>query len=439
MDLIIEKREMKLSRSGISVPLIACKLAAAFFLTSGQLIFAQNSLPVIRASSTTVDLRDGNHFRKAYWAIMPERKPDYYYVEIPEKPHNITFITDLDSISFSTVYGREYDFIILLNGKDSCFTRISATYKNPVHSSKMQMAAGSDTLPFALGDNSKIYFKGRINGSQLLDIQFDLGAGGTVIKKSSAEKVKMHFDQTVTLHNSDGVNQVPSASTNHLQIENLAWDSVGIAVADNMTHREDLIIGNSLFKDKILEIDYNKMIVLVHDTPPLHSASFSRHELILDGGVIPFAHISLTSRGDTKNGWAMFDTGAYTTILNSADAPLYYRVFGEFMRMVGADQKRFTPKLSIGGFDFSGFNYNVQNMGGDGFHMILGNDLLKRFNIILDNRNGYLYLKANSFVKAPYGRRGEYYLVMIAFGLLIVLASIAVFYISRRKRSSSSF
>lgn len=429
---------MNPSRSGANVVFIAYKLVAAFFLTSGQLVFAQNSLPVIRASSTTVDLRDGKHFRKGYWAIMPERKPDYYYVEIPESPHNVTFITDLDSISFSTAYSREYDFIILLNGKDSCFTRISATYKNPVHSSKMQMAAGSDTLPFALGDNSKIYFKGRINGSQLLDIQFDLGAGGTVIKKSSAEKVKMHFDQTVTLHNSDGVNQVPSASANHLKIGNLTWDSVNIAVADNMTHREDLIIGNSLFNNKILEIDYDKMIVLVHDTLPLHSASFSRHDLILDGGVIPFALAGLTSRGDTKKGWAMFDTGAYTTILNSADVPLLYRVLGEFVRMVGADHKSFTPKISIGGFDFSGFNYNVQNMGGDGLYMILGNDLLKRFNIILDNRNGYLYLKANSFARAPYGRRGEYYLVMIAVGLLIVSAGITAFYVSRRKRNSSS-
>lgn len=135
----------------------------------------------------------------------------------------------------------------------------------------------------------------------------------------------------------------------------------------------------------------------------------------------------------------MFDTGAYTTILNSEDVPLSYRLSRELMRMVGMGYKRFTPKLRIGNDEFSGFNYNVQNMGKDGFHMIIGNNLLKRFNLILDNKNGHLYLKANALAKEPYGKRGEYYLVLIAVGaLVIVLAGIVVYIKTRKKLNQPS-
>jgi len=410
-----------------------CVLIVALLLLPTLTTFAQRLLPVIRATSKTVDILDGNHLKKGYWAIMPERKPDYYFVEIPQKNNRVTFITDQDSISFETVYGKDYDFIILLNGKDSCFTRISARYRNLVPFTRKKTGAGLDTIPFRLGDNSKIYLKGSLNGSQPLDIQLDLGAGGSVIKKASIDKVKMNFDQTTTLHNTDGSNKVPFSSRNLLQIGDLAWDSVSIAVADNMTHREDLIVGNSLFRDKILEIDYDKMILVIHDTVPGHSASYSRQDLVLDGGVIPFIEASLTKGGQTQKGWVMFDTGAYTTILNSQDVPIPYRILGELTQMAGSSSKRFIPKLSIADQEFSGFNYNVQDMGKNGLHMILGNDLLKRFNTILDNRSGYLYLKANSLAQLPYGRRGEYYLVMIAVAAFLLTALIVLFIRMRKK------
>ena len=425
---------MIFSKQAVGMLTVVYNCTMLLLLIPAQFALAQSDLPVVRASSKTVDIRDGKHFREGYWAIMPERKPDYYYTEIPEKPHTVTFITNLDSISVDLTYGKEFDFIILLNGKDSCYTRISARYRNLNTFTRKKTGVESDTIPFRLGDNSKIYLKGNLNGSQLLDIQLDLGAGGSVIKKASVAKVNMNFDQTTTLHNTDGSNQVPFSSRNLLQIGDLAWDSVSIAVADNMTHREDLIIGNSLFRNKILEINYDKMVLVIHDTLPGHATSYCRRDLVLDGGVIPFVEVSL-SQGDTKSGWAMFDTGAYTTILNSQDVPIPYRVLGELGKMVGSNRNRFIPKLSIANQEFSGFNYNVQDMGKNGLHMILGNDLLKRFNTILDNRNGYLYMQPNSLIQSPYGRRGEYYLVMIATGVLLLLTGIVVY---RRIRKSKS-
>jgi hypothetical protein len=411
---------------------IAYGFATALLLTSVQFAFAQSDLPVVRASSKTVSIRDGKHFKKHYWAIMPEKKPDYYYAEIPQKNNTITFITDLDSISFDVAFGKEYDFIILLNGKDSCFTRISARYKNFNASTRKNAGARPDTIPFTLGDNHKIYVNAKLNGSDVTNIQLDLGAGGTIINKTSVKKVKMNFDEKVNLANSDGVNQVQSASKNLLQIGNLVWDSVAIAVASNMKDHEDLIIGNSLFKDKILEINYDKKVLVVHDAFPPQIASYSRHDVILDGGVIPYIAVNLTIRNKTQTGWVMFDTGARTSILNSADAPMAYRVASELAGMIGLDEA-ITPKLSIGNYQLSGFEYKTRGMGGEGLNMILGNDLLKRFNLVLDNKNGYLYMQPNSLTNTPYEKRDEYYVVRIVTGLVLLLAGIVVYIKTRKK------
>ena len=94
---------------------------------------AQNNLPVIKASSRKADIRDGNIYQKGEWNLSPEVKPDIYYSLNPSKASQITFFTNQDSISFNTIPGKTYDFIIVLDGKDSCYTQIStiARVSNP--------------------------------------------------------------------------------------------------------------------------------------------------------------------------------------------------------------------------------------------------------------------------------------------------------------------
>jgi hypothetical protein len=93
-----------------------------------QLDFAQ-SLPVIKAKSKKVDVRDGKVFQKGVWNLTPEAKPDIYQALEPIFEKRITFYTDIDSIAFDVAPGKSYDFLIVLNGKDTCYTRISTIRK----------------------------------------------------------------------------------------------------------------------------------------------------------------------------------------------------------------------------------------------------------------------------------------------------------------------
>lgn len=89
-------------------------------------IFSQQKILTIKATSGKVDVKDGEVYQKGVWNLSPEVRPDIYYALGPAREKRITFYTDIDSVSFDTVPGNVYDFIILLNDKDTCYTQISA-------------------------------------------------------------------------------------------------------------------------------------------------------------------------------------------------------------------------------------------------------------------------------------------------------------------------
>jgi hypothetical protein len=193
-------------------------------------------------------------------------------------------------------------------------------------------ASHEETIPFTLGDNDKIYVKGRINGGQELDLQFDLGAGGSIIKKSAVSKARMQFDGTVRLRNSHGDNVVPSSSRNRLDVAGLSWDEVAFAVADNMTWR-------------------------VRSAP---------------------------ARPDSDSGWT-----------------------------------RVTPNYSVG-----------RDEGDRAALGVLGNDVLKRFNLIIDNRSGAAYFRPNGRMQDRF-RNPEYYVVR-ALALAVGTLAMLTIWLARR-------
>lgn len=92
-----------------------------FILFAAHIAFAQKRTPIIKATSTQVDIRDDRKLNKNAWRIVPEEKLDVYVTS----GKKVTFYTDIDSISFKIDPKiGQYDFIILLNGKDTARTQI---------------------------------------------------------------------------------------------------------------------------------------------------------------------------------------------------------------------------------------------------------------------------------------------------------------------------
>ena len=90
-------------------------------------LFAQSELPAIRSNTKVISIQDGAELRKNSWSLAPEAKPDVYEARlINGMPHTVTFLTDVDKISFTVEEGKKYDFIIKF-GTEVCHTQIVGT------------------------------------------------------------------------------------------------------------------------------------------------------------------------------------------------------------------------------------------------------------------------------------------------------------------------
>lgn len=389
--------------------------------------FAQQQLPIIRSKSNTVSIRDGNQFMKDTWTLSPEVKPDTYFSAFPRKTSTVSFITDIDSISFNTAYDQTYDFIIL-RGQDSCYTRIAAKYSGVYDP---EGTSGRDTIPFTM-HNSRIYFNGLINGHKNIAIQFDLGAGSSCVNVNSVIKTGVIFDGNTNVTNTNGSNAVPSSSNNTLVIGQLKWQHIPLVQVKNMDKDEDLIIGNSLFETKVIEINYDKKIMIISDQLHHEPMGYTQHEIILEQHR-PKILTTVNIAGKTYTDWFLFDTGRDGTMLIGGAFSDKYHLWNQYKTILPLSDKKIVviPQLSVGNLTFNDIVTNaVKNTGKSS---LLGNELLNHFNVILDNPNGVIYLKPNSLPHKKYATYTKLKIKAAGYltGIVIVL-TLLIFFIRRR-------
>ncbi len=356
---------------------------------------AQINLPVIRATSKNVKIRDGIVV-KDWWYITPETKPDRYWVDFPRKEQVVAFITDTDSISFLVKQGMAYDFVILVDGRDSAFTQIVGMHQ---HQLTYTGSSGSDTIPFTFRDN-RIYFEGSINGSETLKIQFDLGAAMSNINAKSTHKIKMNFDSSTFLINSHGRNKTRLSNINKITLGKLSISPDAFVETKNMAKWEDAIVGNSLFLDKYLEIDYDRKFFIAHNNMPSIDSSWKRMNMQLDGGVRPLIEATLEIDGVNYTDWYVFDTGDGGNGMLSNELTQRHGIYYKFNKIIGFGGRKIAniPKITIAGYVFESGTIVLEKPNAELLeNSLLGNKILSRFNVIINNREGYLYLKPNLF------------------------------------------
>ncbi len=403
---------------------------------------AQDHLPILRANSPSLSVRDGIQFKEHIWRAEPDQPLDIYFTEMPRKPHRVTFISDLDSISFEVSYGGTYDFVVLLNETDSSLTRIAANYHGV--NFYQEDVEKPDTIPFTLR-GSRIYFDGTVNSNPGISFQFDLGAGMSAINRKSVEKAGVTFDGSTMLSNSDGLNEAPTASSNRLSIAGLNWEQVPMVQAGNMDSHEDVIIGNPLFEHKVIEIDYDRQLMILHDTLAAVPPGYTRHALIYHQHR-PFIEATVVADGKAYTDWFLFDTGRDGTMVLREGFFVKNPIWDKLTTVFWLGQKRVKviPAIQIGALEFTDVispAYSPSHPDG-GAHNILGNELLNHFNVIVDNPNGWIYLKPNHLEDKEYENWNSFrdHIVMAGFAaaalLLLLMYGIRRF-LNRKKQHLS--
>jgi hypothetical protein len=371
-------------------------------------LFAQKKLPVIYATTKAVAIRDGDMYDPHAWTLSPATRPDVYTAERTRKNKYVTFYTNTDSIRVKVKPGSKFDFIILLNGKDSCYTRIESAI--PPEDSRQLKTARHDTIPFTRTSHEAISVRAVLDGTDTVTLHFDTGSWDVRLTKDAiVKKTKLLAGQGDYMAGKAAPNFNKLRKVQQLQIGSLVFHNPNLSATDLTAHDMDGRFGWNLFDGKQVELDYDNNLLIVHSgkLPKIprgyvRSALTFRYSFLLVEGAIKKGNQQLAAS-------FLMDTGAESAIiLDSAwaagndfarELPLIKTIVLTNPRGIQfKTQVVQAPALQLNGFELKevpALILGTKNPAGFPINN-LGNDVLKRFNMILDFRNDLVYWKPNS-------------------------------------------
>jgi FKBP-type peptidyl-prolyl cis-trans isomerase len=275
-------------------------------------------------------------------------------------------------------------------------------------------------IPFEF-DGTHLYIKVRVNESDTLHFVFDTGStGGATIDSSAAGKAGIGKEnlQTVSIAGNGGVQSYNMALNQTLKLGNIEFKNINIVLANfaslsaSSGARIDGIAGDDILDKYVTELDFDhKALSLYKDIKFLDTTGYTPIPFEFSKNIhIPRFPISITlANGETFTGMVMFDTGNSLSLIVSTP----FSKFHDFNSKLGEtyisrgrgfsaetqEQVAVIKSMSFNGFHFGKMSVrltvNDKATPADGYLGILGIEVIKHFNVILDYSHKMIYLKPN--------------------------------------------
>lgn len=267
---------------------------------------------------------------------------------------------------------------------------------------------------------SHLLVKVQTNQSDSLNFIFDSGATNISIDSLTAERAGISKEnrETVSVGGSGGTQNYKMALHQNLKLGNIEINDVNMVLINFKSLSEaigvklDGIIGYEVLNKYVTKLDFDHKKISFYDqiksvdTTGYTGIPFEFNKNIL----IPRFPISVTlANGETFTGRVMFDTGNAFTLIVSTPFSKYHNFnskLGETSMQVGRGLNATTQDqlATINSMSFNGFNFgkmgirltiNDQAEPKDGYLGILGVEVIRRFDVILDYQQKKIYLKPN--------------------------------------------
>jgi len=272
-------------------------------------------------------------------------------------------------------------------------------------------------IPFQL-HGSMILTELSVDDSTPLNFIFDTGAGGTIVSVRTAARLGIVGDETVSREGATGMATTVLSKKHVLGAGGLRFQNVtlGIVELDHIERRLgmriDGVIGWEILSQYAVRVDYDAMLIQIYDTRRFdYDLGMTGYDVEVQGTVV-FTDVTVASEsGDTFTGKVMVDTGSGGTI--SFNTPFARE--NDLLAKMGDNYERETQSLStassciytamltslsIGDYKFTAVPANVAiaeagALSWSGIMGILGNGVLKRFNIFIDLQQQRMFLEPN--------------------------------------------
>jgi len=264
--------------------------------------------------------------------------------------------------------------------------------------------AQSDTIPFILSDHNNLIIETVINGVDSVELMFHTDASGIALIKSSTDSlVSIVWGEAGTAISWGGEHDSRMSANNSLSIGKLHWDSLGVFEDERSGPHTDGKFGPDLFEGKFIEVNFDQGLLIISSTLSDQASNYEKCDLIIQNGSwfiegtskVGAEYKSLFLIHSGFGGTLLFDDEFVQktelgTAIEIVDEQDLKDAFGNVIKT----KKGVLPQFSIGSLTFEDLTVGffdgaigVQRMS------IIGGDLLKRMNFIIDAKRENIYIK----------------------------------------------
>ncbi len=269
-------------------------------------------------------------------------------------------------------------------------------------------------IPFILSSDNNILVSCTLNQGDSLLLMLHMASNSVTLISEATKNIKgMDWVSTDNIQTWGGEAEGRVSINNAIRIGSLKWDSIQIWENERSGPGSDGKFGPNLFEDQIFEVDFERQLILIHDELPEYYDDYVKTKLRSDNGLMFIQGSTNLGENEYENQF-LIHTGYGGSILfdddfvelNELDQKL--KVFDEkelkdsYGNIIKV-RKALIPSFVLAGevihnvpVGFFQGSIGMQKMS------VIGGDLIKRFNFIIDENREYIYLKQNSLFPLPF-------------------------------------
>lgn len=271
-------------------------------------------------------------------------------------------------------------------------------------------------IPFHLSEDNNLILQAVLNGEDTLNLMLHTATSELSLTEAAVSRVKsLHFDGTDEHIKSWGgsENSARYSAYNRLQIGTLQWDSVSVWEDLQSGTGTDGKLGLDRFRGKTVELDFDRQLLIVHDSLPAVCATYDKLPLRQQGDML-FVKASLSGGSSSWKNEFLLHSG-YSGALLLDDSFVSTSNIGTKLKVLSEQKltdayghvlkvkKAKLPMLQLGRYPLAdvpaGF---FEGAIGRQKMSVLGGDLLKRFHLFIDAGRTFIYLSPGGLTGLPY-------------------------------------
>lgn len=276
--------------------------------------------------------------------------------------------------------------------------------------------AQKQIIPFKLTAYNNIAIQAILNEKDTVQLMFHTAANGMTLTEESVKKLKsLAFDGNLDGIKSWGGQENSSrlSKSNTLRIGKLKWTGIPIWENKNSGQETDGKFGIDFFKGKIIGINFDKNLITLYTKLPAEAKKYEKLKLENNNDDLFLVANCVINGSNFQNkflihsgysGAILFDdTFAATNKLGEKLKIVSEQTLKDSFGNVLKTKNAILPILKMGNFQLIDVPVGFfEGAIGRQKMSIVGGNVLKRFNLILDQANAYIYLSPNHLTNTEF-------------------------------------